>query len=279
MSQRQDEQKANQDSEESEQPTEKQKAFLFTAGVTFSQRRPSGPPGGESLQVWDTCITAIVYGGDAERPQQTFENWCQVCQAPQEDEEPAQAEIKKIIGAELIAQLLTESGGKQPDWPELAQRVLDSIPTTEVEVGTAEDPGYWVDVNQSVPPESAGLNMESLQRGLPEDIGLALNWSPDKKFLFLLSSLSAPAVITDMNEETEETELDESGEQDRGEARQELDESTARLPELREKEAAALIEARNSVVAAWLWRKFAINSRLASNEILVSPGCWIMPAN
>jgi hypothetical protein len=36
-----------------------------------------------------------------------------------------------------------------------------------------------------------------------------------------------------------------------------LDGFVATLPEMRDKEAAALVEARNSVVAAWLWRKYA----------------------
>jgi hypothetical protein len=58
-----------------------------------------------------------------------------------------------------------------------------------------------------------------------------------------------------------------------------LDDAVASLPEMREKEAAALVEAPNSVVAAWLWRKFAADTRLASNEILVNPCCVIMPAN
>jgi hypothetical protein len=48
---------------------------------------------------------------------------------------------------------------------------------------------------------------------------------------------------------------------------------------MRDKEAAALVEARNSVVAAWLWRQFAANTPLASNEILVNPCCAILPVN
>jgi len=40
-----------------------------------------------------------------------------------------------------------------------------------------------------------------------------------------------------------------------------------------DKEAAALIEARNSVVAAWLWRRFAADTPLAANHIRIDPWC------
>jgi len=260
----------------------KQIGYLFTAGVTQSQMRPSpGLRGGKSLQSWDTCMSAIVYGGDAARAQTTFENWCQ---GPREGEDPVQTEIKKIVGAELIEQLLTESGSQPLDWPGISQTFMESMSPIETEAeeeSTTTDlgAGYWLDVQQAVPPESAGLDMESLQRELPEDTCSALNWSPDKKFLFLVSSLSAPSVVTEQNEGIEETDSDRAEEQDRAESRPDLDEAVAHLPEMREKEAAALVEARNSVVAAWLWRKFAANTRLASNEILVNPCCAMMPEN
>src|ERR1700688_2260476 len=85
--------------------------------------------------------------------------------------------------------------------------------------------------------------------GLPEEIGSALNWSPDKKFLFLVSSLSAPSDVTDLNEETGEPDSEEAGEHARGEASPVLADAIERLPEMREKEVASLVEARNSVVA------------------------------
>jgi len=62
--------------------------YLFNAGVTLSQMLPvPGIRGGKSLQTWDTCVSAIVYGGDAEPAQKTFEDWCR---APREGEEPMQ---------------------------------------------------------------------------------------------------------------------------------------------------------------------------------------------
>jgi len=254
-------------------------AYLFAAGATLSQMRPSGFRGDKTLQTWDTCLTAILYAGNAEQAQKTFEDWCQT---PREGEDPVQTEIKKMVGVELIDQLLTESGGGQLDCPAISARLIESIPTIETEAQTStttEDPGYWVDVHHAVPPESGRLDMESLKRGLPEDIVAALNWSADKTFIFLLSSLSAPSVAADLYEETEESEADVAGEQGRGEKKPVLDQAVAQLPEMREKEAAALVEARNSVVAAWLWRKFTAKTRLISNEIVLNPCCAIIPGD
>ena len=56
-----------------------------------------------------------------------------------------------------------------------------------------------------------------------------------------------------------------------------LDSAVVALPEMREKGASALVKARNSVVAAWLWRKYAADTRLANNEIYISPCCGIVP--
>jgi hypothetical protein len=46
---------------------------------------------------------------------------------------------------------------------------------------------------------------------------------------------------------------------------------------MRDKEAAALVQARNSVVAAWLWRKFAADTKFAPNEISINPCCAFIP--
>jgi hypothetical protein len=252
-----------------------QNGYLFTAGVTLSQVRPvPGMRAGKTLQTWDTCMSAMVYSGDAEHAQKAFEDWCR---ASREAEDPIQTEIRKIVGARIIEQLLTESGGQNLDWSLLSRRLSESASSTDTGEANPADlgEGYWVDVNQAVPADSAASDMESLERGLAEDISSALNWSPEKRFLFLVSSLSAPPVVTELYEEVDEE--DPAQEQSQSDAGTTLDEAVAHLPEMREKEAAALVEARNSVVAAWLWRKFSANTPLASNDILVSPCCGIIP--
>jgi hypothetical protein len=50
----------------------------------------------------------------------------------------------------------------------------------------------------------------------------------------------------------------------------------ANYPQALDKEAAALIRARNSVVAAWLWRRYAASTPLAANAIRIDPWCGVI---
>jgi uncharacterized protein YhaN len=80
-------------------------------------------------------------------------------------------------------------------------------------------------------------------------------------------------VIGDEEEEENRTE-DENEDEEEDEAEQPaLEENIAALPEMRDKEAAAVVQARNSVAAAWLWRKFAADTPLAQNELHITPVC------
>ena len=252
-------------------------AYLFTAGLTQSQVRPSPGRGGQmvdSLRIWDSCMSAIIYGGDPEQAQKRFEAWCR--RTP-EGENPVETELKKVGAAQFIDQLLTESGGNPLDWPRISRQVNDTLQTTAVD---DFEQGYWVDINQAVPPGKTSFDVESLKRDLPEDIRSGLNWSPDKKFFFLVSVLSprpSPAIPADEWESNAPNRdyADDENEDDDKET--DLDEAIAALPEMRDKDAAALVEARNSVVAVWLWRKFAANTRLAPNEIQIGPCCSFIP--
>jgi hypothetical protein len=251
--------------------------YLFTAGVTRTQVCPTPGRGGQmvdSIRTWDTCASAILYGGDAEQAQKRFEAWCR--QTP-EGENPLETEIKKVVAAQFVDQLLTESGGKPLDWPQISRQVNDILQATPVE---DFEQGYWVDINQAVPPGKISFDVESLKRDLPEDIRSGLNWSPDKKFFFLLSVLSprpSPAICPDELESNAPNSDDADGENDAEDQRPDLDVNIATLPEMRDKEAAALVEARNSAVAAWLWRKFAADIALAPNEIQINPCCSFVP--
>src|SRR2546423_3737325 len=141
----------------------KQLGYLFTAGVTSTQMRPAQTlRGGKSLQSWDSCTSAIVYGDDLVRAQKTFEDWCK---GPAEGEDPVQTEIKKIVAVQLVEQLLTEPGGEELDWTDISERafgLVSPIETEAAEESTTGDmaEGYWVDINQVVRPESACLDME-----------------------------------------------------------------------------------------------------------------------
>jgi hypothetical protein len=171
--------------------------YLFTAGLTQSQVRPTPGRGGQlvdRLQTWDTCASAIIYGGDAEQAQKRFEAWCRLTP---DGENPVEMDFKKVVAAQFVDQLLTESGGQPLDWPQISRQVNDILQATPVD---DFEQGYWVDINQAVPPGKISFDVESLKRDLPEDIRSGLNWSPDKKFFFLLSVLSprpSPAIPPD----------------------------------------------------------------------------------
>jgi hypothetical protein len=250
--------------------------YLFTAGLTQTQVRPTPGRGGQmvdSIRNWDSCMSAIIYGGDTQQAQKRFEAWCR--RTP-EGEKPVETEIKKVVAAQFVDQLLTESGGKPMDWPQISRQVNDILQATPVD---DFEQGYWVDINQAILAGKISFDVESLKKGLPEDIRSGLNWSLEKKFFFLVSVLSprpSPAYPPD-ELESDATVHDDASDDNPDDEEPDLDGFVAALPELRDKEAAALVEARNSVVAAWLWRKFAANTRLAPNEIQIDPCCSFIP--
>jgi hypothetical protein len=249
--------------------------YLFTAGLTQSQVRPTSVRGGQTvdrLQTWDTCASAIIYGGDAEQAQKRFEAWCRLIP---DGENPVEMDFKKIVAAQFADELLTESGGQPLDWQQISRQVNDILQATPAD---DFEQGYWVDIEQAVPPGKISFDIEALKKGLPEDIRSGLNWSADKKFFFLLSVLAprpSPAFPAEL--ETDARIHDDAADENPDDEQPDLDGFVATLPEMRDKEAAALVEARNSVVAAWLWRKFAANTRLASNEIQIDPCCSFIP--
>jgi len=227
----------------------------------------------DSIRTWDACASAVIYGGDAEQAQKRFEAWCR--QTP-EGQNPLETEIKRVVAAQFVDQLLTESGGKPVDWPQISRQANDILQATPVD---DFEQGYWVDVNQAVPPGKISFDVDALKRDLPEDIRSGLNWSADKQFFFLLSVLSPPPspVIPADESESDAANRGDADDENDDEGKPDLDGFVATLPEMRDKEAAALVEARNSAVAAWLWRKFAAGTPLAPNEIQITPCCSFVP--
>jgi hypothetical protein len=132
-----------------------------------------------------------------------------------------------------------------------------------------------VDVNAVI-----GLSptLEALRQDLPEEVRSGLNWAEDKQSFFLLSVLSPPPPPPETGDEPEAdaAEAAQSAEEIAGGSAFGLDESEADFPELAGKEAAALIRARNSAVAAWLWRKYAAETELAGNPIRIDPWFGVM---
>ena len=249
-------------------------AYLFTAGFTRTRITPTPSRGGQMVnmpQTYDGTVSAIVHGGNPEQAQKRFEAWCHPAA---DSEDPAIVKIKKIVVAQFVDELLAEAGGSPPDWPQISKQVDDALQATALD---DFEQGYWVDANEAVPPGNISPDIESLQRGLPEDIRSGLNWSPDKQFFFLVSVL-APRPSPAFPADELEAAASAPDAENEAEATPDLDGFVATLPEMRDKEAAALVEARNSVVAGWLWRKFAAGTRLAANEIQIAPCCSFIPS-
>jgi hypothetical protein len=247
-------------------------AYLFTGVTTRSQVRStpgrSGPV--DTIPTWDACGTLIVFGDSPEEAQKQFETW--LCATP-EGENPLKVAIRKIAAAQFVDRLFTESGDTPLNWPEILKRAESQLQSTPMD---DFEQGYWVDVDQVVRPEKLSFSAGTLQSDVPEDIRSGLNWLSDRKFPFVLSVLSpmVPQVEPPDEPEADDFDSDESPDE-KAETSEPISigEMYATFPQALDKEVAALIQARNSVVAAWLWRRYAANTRLAANAIRIDPWC------
>ena len=240
------------------------KAFFFTGWVTQFQKG----------QVVDGCSSLILYGGEEEESWKRFEEYLL---SPNQMEQPVGTKIEKITGSPVLEEILTETGFTALNWVDLCaeqERSLESIAPDDL------SQGYWADGNELVDPHQLSPNIESLQRELPEDIGSALNWSADKVYLFLLSVLAPGETFVNVEFEAEEgyPEEEESDESPRDEF--EVPQPSP-FPEVTQRELSVVIRARNSVVAAWLWRKHAASALtspgIAEKPIRIDPLCTAMP--
>jgi hypothetical protein len=239
--------------------------YFFTASATrFHLDQAAFGPGRTG------CHSLIVCADNAEEARKRFEEW--LC-APSEGQGQIRTQISKVVAAQFIGQLLTEKEPVPMDWPQIARQAqtdLESIPVDDFEQG------YWVDVNAVIGPSPT---LEALRQDLPEEVCSGLNWAEDKQSFFLLSVLSPPPpppLESGDEPEADAAEAAPSAEETAGGSAFGLDESEADFPELAAKEAAALIRARNSAVAAWLWRKYAAETELAGNPIRIDPWFGVM---
>jgi hypothetical protein len=232
--------------------------YFLAAFITRSQTL--GP-------VSSTCLNTIVCAASADDARKRFEEYAR---AQPEGESPVQTQIHKMTLAPFVDQLLTEKETVPIDWPQIAKQAqtdMESIPADDF------DQGYWVDVNAFCQP---GPSLEALRQDLPEDIRSGLNWAEDKQFFFLLSVLAPPPPPPpDFAEEPEAGAPDaaQPAEETAGESAFEHTELEGDFPALAEKEVAVLIRARNAAVAAWLWRNYGANTKLAGNPIRIDPWC------
>jgi hypothetical protein len=250
-------------------------AYFFSAEVTEYRMRPAFVgnfrPAVERLDAAETCAELIVYGDGLEEAQEQFKSWIG---SRLENEKPVQTEIKRIVVAPFVNQLFTESGHEPIDWPQISAKVEASLAAPGLD---DFEQGYWADVNQLVPADKLPADVESLRRELPEEISSGLNWSSDKLFFFIVSVLSPRISATRTSNEGDTIDL-RTGAIRRAEPSEELnlqesDNAPAMFPQMGQKKAAALVQARNSAVAAWRWRKFTAAQGLPVDEIRIDPWC------
>ena len=244
-------------------------AYYFTAAVTCSQVRPTRGPYGttEAIQIWDGCPCQIVFGRSPDDAYGKFETWVR---AQPDGENPRDVIVRKITSTRLVDKFLTESGNIPLDWPKILKQqvsILESMPVDDFEQGN------WVDVNEVVRPDKLSFSLGTVQSDVPEDIRSGLNWAGDRQFIFFLSVLLPPPPPIPNAEIEEERSDSTESENDGFEEPKELspEELHATFPDACNKEAVAVIQARNSVIAAWLWRRYAANTPVADNAIRLDP--------
>ncbi len=236
--------------------------YFFTASIVRFPGANLGP-------ARTLCHNLIVCANDAAEARQYFEKW--ICAQP-EGESQIQTRINRVVAAQFVDQLLTEKESVPIDWPQIARQAqldMESVPADNFEQG------YWLDVNAVT---STSPTLEALSGDLPEDVRSGLNWAEDKQFFYLFSILSPPPPPPPEPGDEPEAEASDAAqpaeEADDGAAFDPGD-SDGDFPELVDKEAAVLIRARNSAVAARLWRKFAADTPLAGNQIRIDPWCGL----
>lgn len=246
-------------------------AYLFTGSITQVRSKSSCGSSGcaDTGQISDSCLSLIVYGGTAEAAQNGFEEWLR----RYGDENLISTTITKVVAAPMIDKMFTETEYVPVDWSKIFEQMRlasEDIVTDDLEQG------YWVDANHVVSPKNLSPDITSLQQSLDEDIRSGLNWAAEKQFFFLLTVLSPPPpppVFTD-EPEVDESDPAETAEGNGYESEMEnANDQAITYPELVDKEVAVLIQARNSAVAIWLWRRFAASTNLVSNQIRIDSWC------
>lgn len=236
-------------------------ACYLTAIYTCAQVRRDGQQSGPSgtIEVWDASLTVIAFSTSSDQAQRLVEN---ALREQSSDEVQKEITVRKFYEAPIVGQLLTETGNMPLNWQQILETfdsLLQSTPVDDFEQG------YWVDVDETVRPDKLSFSLGTLQSDVPEEVRSGLNWSGEKQFFFLLKVLPLPRPQIPAYEETVD-DLETGGPKEPSPA--ELDEMNVIVPET-----VAVIRARNSVAAAWLWRRHAANTEWKNRAIRITPMC------
>jgi hypothetical protein len=227
------------------------KAFLFAGLVSqFSTGR-----------LMDFCSSLVIYGGEEQDCSEAFEEWLLRFNY---SGEPLPTKIEAIVGAPLLERLFTETDYLMIDWENIATEAQQNLEGAQGDTGQ----GYWVDCNKAIPSGTLAASIDFLQQQVSDEIRSDLNWDSGKNYYFLLSVLTPPKPFRFSSDESNAAEEDP--------ALADLTQRLETFPVLARKELAVLILARNSVVASWLWRKYAATTPLASHSIRVDAWCGAM---
>jgi hypothetical protein len=226
-------------------------AFLFTGWASvFDPKRG----------LHDTCSSVILRGCEEPEARARFEDGLQHAGR---DEGESPRKIEKIITSPIVDRLFTETGDEPLNWVAVEAQAGQALNAGEE---AYEQQGYWADCNELVPPAHLAFDLHQLQQSLPDDVRSGLNWSADAQNFFLVSALVIPSAI-EPEPDYDNPDAANDGEQPRRDVP---------FPELAEREATAVIKARNTVVAAWLWRRYAAQTPLARNPIRVDGWCTVV---
>jgi hypothetical protein len=234
-------------------------AYLFTGWTSHFRAGQFG----------NSCLSLIIYGSNLERAGSCFAQWLLTAH---QTENPVPTKIEQIVVAPIPEQLLTEEGPLPIDWLHLCE---EAARVSDTDAEEAFEQGHWADCDALVSPDSLSPGIQSLRDGLPEDVSSGLNWSEERQYIFLVSALSRP------QPSSEPEDLEDSGLAEEAPADSDgedlptfrLNDRAAAFPELAAKDAAFVVRARNSTVAAWLYRKHVAATELASNRIRVGHWC------
>lgn len=208
----------------------------------------------------DTCSSVIIRDCSEPEARARFEDGLRNA-GRAEDEHPRK--IEKIVASPIVDCLFTEAGDEPLNWNVIEEQAGQALNAGEE---AYEQQGYWADCNELVPPTRLAFDLHQLQQSLPDDVRSGLNWSAAAQNFFLVSALVIPSVV--------EPEPDYENPETSGDS--EAPQRHAPFPELAEREATAVVKARNTVVAAWLWRRYAAQTPLARNPIRVDGWCTVV---
>jgi hypothetical protein len=236
-------------------------AYLFTGWTSHFK----------AGQLGNSCVSLITYGGELERANDYFAQWLLALNLNHSGD-PVPSKVEQIVVTPVLEQLFTEEGLVSINWAQVCE---EAARASDADAEDLFEQGHWADCDALVSPDDLSSDIESLRETLPDDVRSGLNWSGGRQHIFLVSALSPPAPQSEA-EDLEDSDQEEASSADQhgdGWTTIRLNDRTAAFPELAPRDGVFVVRARNSTVAAWLYRRQAAVTPLARNRIRVDHWC------